>query len=344
MLAQQQQLQQTILALQAAQAPPKSVEPKVKDPDAFSGFSREKLPTFLAQCQIVFATQPSRYATETAKVLYAGSYLTDIAYEWFHPQATLPGNPNLASFQAFSRALDSMFGDPDAVATAEDRLRRLRMSENATIARYLVDFTRYSAPLPWNDEVLCSQFYLGLADRIKDQMSLLGKPKTLAEMRLRAQAADARHWERHNERNPSSTSHTPVATPVANHRSRRRSAHRSQPNLRSPSSSASQTTRTDPPQVPHHPASGSSSRFTSRQTSSANQILGPDGKLLPSERERRVKAGVCLYCGKPGHSTPSCPKRAPGPQPPRPMPSPGTAKPGRVATIASHSGNDDATL
>jgi Ty3 transposon capsid-like protein len=344
MLAQQQQLQQTILALQAAQTPPKPVEPKVKEPDAFTGFSREKLPTFLAQCQIVFATQPSRYSTETSKVMYAGSHLTDIAYEWFHPQASIPNYPNFATFKLFSQALESMFGDPDAVATAERRLRRLRMQENATISRYLIDFARYAAPLSWNDEVLCSQFYLGLAERIKDQIALQGKPKTLAGMRMIAQTVDARHWERHYERIPTSAPQTSVATPVATHQPRVRSVLHSQPNLRSPSSSTSQTTRTYPSQVPHHPASGSPSKFTPKQTFPANQVLGPDGKLLPSERERRVQAGLCLYCGKPGHSTTSCPKRTPGSYSNHPKTAPSAPKQARVAKVDSQSGKDDATL
>jgi hypothetical protein len=29
--------------------------------------------------------------------------------------------------------------------------------------------------------------------------------------------------------------------------------------------------------------------------------LGKDGKLKGDERERHIKEGLCLYCGKPGH-------------------------------------------
>ncbi|CAA7267884.1 unnamed protein product [Cyclocybe aegerita] len=37
--------------------------------------------------------------------------------------------------------------------------------------------------------------------------------------------------------------------------------------------------------------------------------LGADGKLKPEERERRLKGGLCLFCGKAGHVASDCRKR-----------------------------------
>jgi hypothetical protein len=34
--------------------------------------------------------------------------------------------------------------------------------------------------------------------------------------------------------------------------------------------------------------------------------LGKDGKLKGDEQERRIKEGLCLYCGKPGHVAADC--------------------------------------
>jgi hypothetical protein len=36
--------------------------------------------------------------------------------------------------------------------------------------------------------------------------------------------------------------------------------------------------------------------------------LGKNGKLTGEERERRMKEGLCLYCGKSGHVAHDCPK------------------------------------
>jgi hypothetical protein len=37
-------------------------------------------------------------------------------------------------------------------------------------------------------------------------------------------------------------------------------------------------------------------------------VLGPDGKLLPAERMRRLREGLCLLCGRRGHSVKDCPR------------------------------------
>jgi hypothetical protein len=38
--------------------------------------------------------------------------------------------------------------------------------------------------------------------------------------------------------------------------------------------------------------------------------LGKDGKLKGDKWERRIKEGLCLYCGKPGHVAADCNKAA----------------------------------
>jgi hypothetical protein len=38
--------------------------------------------------------------------------------------------------------------------------------------------------------------------------------------------------------------------------------------------------------------------------------LGKDRKLKGDERERHIKEGLCLYCGKPGHIAADCNKAA----------------------------------
>ena len=36
-------------------------------------------------------------------------------------------------------------------------------------------------------------------------------------------------------------------------------------------------------------------------------ILGPDSRLTPAERQRRLSLGLCMCCGQPGHLARACP-------------------------------------
>ena len=52
-------------------------------PEAFSGTDPHKLRNFLAQCELNFLASPNKFKTDQKKVLYAFSYLSDGALEWF---------------------------------------------------------------------------------------------------------------------------------------------------------------------------------------------------------------------------------------------------------------------
>jgi hypothetical protein len=68
----------------------------------------------------------------------------------------------------------------------------------------------------------------------------------------------------------------------------------------------SATRRTGLPRTPVQPLStlGTSAR------PDVSDKLGKDGKLKGDERECRIKEGLCLYCGKPGHVAANCNKAA----------------------------------
>jgi len=65
---------------------------------------------------------------------------------------------------------------PEPFSGAEDSdlsisLQQCELSFELQPARYTADFQAISSNLLWNDEALCSQFYEGLADPIKDELS-----------------------------------------------------------------------------------------------------------------------------------------------------------------------------
>ena len=63
-------------------APPANVT-RIRAPDAFDGSNPDDLRPFLLQCQLTFNTYPQQYATDSAKVCFAMSYLKKSALEWF---------------------------------------------------------------------------------------------------------------------------------------------------------------------------------------------------------------------------------------------------------------------
>ena len=61
-----------------------TLEPKVADPEFFTGV-RKKTRTFLLQLQNVFFAQPARYTESKSKVSFAISFLRGAAMEWIVP-------------------------------------------------------------------------------------------------------------------------------------------------------------------------------------------------------------------------------------------------------------------
>ena len=80
--------------------------------------------------------------TDTAKVLFATSYLKKMALEWFE-QGTLEDDLDLApvwhhSWMEFSEELKTYFGPANPVGLAEIELQHLTMTSNAKLSEYLL--------------------------------------------------------------------------------------------------------------------------------------------------------------------------------------------------------------
>ena len=73
------------------------------------------------------------------------------------------------------------------------------MKPNQRIAKYLVEFNHLTTITGWDNCALRHQFYHGLPARIKDEVSQVGKPITLPELRALAQSIEGRYWEREEE-------------------------------------------------------------------------------------------------------------------------------------------------
>jgi hypothetical protein len=93
----------------------------------------------------------------------------------------------------FTAAIEEAYGDPTRQFRAIIELRALK--QTTTTARYAADFQAIASNLSWNDEALCSQFYEGLVDTIKDEIAK-NPPETVKEFITAATRIDNRRIER----------------------------------------------------------------------------------------------------------------------------------------------------
>ena len=73
------------------------------------------------------------------------------------------------------------------------------MKPTQRITKYIIEFNRYSTVTGWDNRALRHQFYRGLPARINDEVSRIGKPTRLSELRILAQSIDGRYWEHEEE-------------------------------------------------------------------------------------------------------------------------------------------------
>ena len=200
------------------------------------------------------------------------------------------------------------------VGDAEKALNELTMKENSRIVKYNVEFWKLASKLDWNESALCARYYRGLPLRLRTEVLRGGKPTTLAALRLKAQDTDEIYWmmkeeANHETRAPAKKEHKP---------SNSNNTHNSK-SSNSEASSSANPTKSD--------ASNKPNTKNSKDNKKDYTKVGKNGKLTSEERERRMKEGLCLYCGEKGHVAHDCPKSK--------------AAKGRAATVASSGSTTD---
>ena len=168
------------------------------------------------------------------------------------------------------------------------------MKENHHINKYNVDFNELATITGYNNRALHAMYYRGLTPCIKDALAISGKPATLDELRTKAQALDLHYWEckdeeRFKTNTQSSSTNKPASTSTSS---------ASQSSSKSTMSTSSTHTHSATPADASKPKGPDLSK-----------ILGPDGKLLPAEKERHRKNNLCLICASKDHHAKQCPSR-----------------------------------
>jgi hypothetical protein len=302
----------TVLAGKIAEiSKPSQPQSKVqqRSPDIFDGTDSGKLDTFVFQCSMFIAARGGDFPDSESRVSFALSYLKGVPLDWFQGDfaswmdrsGTPP--PWFTSYPIFLQELRRLFGPRDPVADATNALEGLKYKDSTKAARYTIEFNRHAHRTGWNDTALTRQYYKALPDRLKDEISRIGKPADLRTLQDLVSTLDQRYWERQSEisrekrstSNPTSTSQQKTASADS------RNDHRSGNNNSGGSKPNHQSKNKDQKKTPPANSSGSGNK-----TNSISDLLGPDGKLKPDERQRRIDNNLCLRCAKPGHMVSNC--------------------------------------
>jgi len=247
-------------------------EPKVNKPNEFNGKISEYR-TFMSQCLLTFSMCPSSYSKDEQKVLFIISYLGKNARDWARPILENDKHPYRKDFDAFKKALDTLYVDRNLKHQARDELSRLKQTKSA--AAYAVEFQQVIVPLDLNDEAKHLFFYLGLKDTIKDALATVGEEKTFYPLVDQVIAIDQRQHQRRMEEKKSSS--------------------------------------TKPHELPKSggkkPAVHSQTPKQSSQPSQSSSHSQPRGPLSEEEKARRRDNDLCYRCASPDHKAHVCPLR-----------------------------------
>jgi hypothetical protein len=292
--------------------PPNSIKPRV--PDTFDGTDSAKLDTFIFQCSMYISARAPDFPNDESRVTFTLSFLKNTPLEWFqtelnHAMTQTAEFPKwFTSYTLFLSELQRLFGPRDPVNDAMTALEALRYKDSQKATRYTLEFNRHSRRTGWNEVALARLYYKGLPDRLKDEISRIGKPAALSELQDLVATLDQRYWERQAEisrdKRPSTIQPQKSNDKSSDNRSDNRSssaqnAHAKGNNQQQHSKGKDQKKSSSGPST--------STNAGSKATSIAD-ILGPDGKLKPEERQRRMDNKLCLRCGGTGHIAHDCTK------------------------------------
>ena len=149
------------------------------------------LSSFLTQLNTYICLNYTMFRKEADKVLYASSYLRSDALNWFEP--TLwdymknekkdhdhETNKIFASLEEFKKQIRIVFETINQKRTAEREI--CNIVQKGAAATYAANFQRHAVYMNWDNTALTAQYYKGLKNFIKDEISCSERPSTLVKM------------------------------------------------------------------------------------------------------------------------------------------------------------------
>jgi hypothetical protein len=187
----------------------------------------------------------------------------------------------------------------------------LRYKDSTKAARYTIDFNRHAHRTGWNDTALARQYYKGLPDHLKDEIARLGKPAGLTPLQDLVATLDQRYWERQSEisrdkRSTSSNTTSQNKSTSSDNRNENRSNNSNNGSKSNGNNNNNNQSKNKDQKKPQSAATASGSS-SGNKTNNISDMLGPDGKLKPEERQRHMDNNLCLRCAQKGHKVNECP-------------------------------------
>ena len=181
------QLQEIIRTLKAHQST-KSV--KIQAPEPFDE-TWSKLCHFLMQLDLYLRINQEWVILEADKVLFASTYLTGFAFDWFEPtlcdyqehmHQTQDDNTQavFGSYQEFKKQLEDTFEDIDSTWNTTWKLWQLQQTGSAS--QLVSEFQQLIAHLDWDEDAYMAWFEEILKPEIQKKMIWMKQPQLLNEL------------------------------------------------------------------------------------------------------------------------------------------------------------------
>lgn len=172
-------------------------EAKVQLPPRFNGESG-KCRGFLAQCQIVYRAQPSRFQSEDSRVALILSLLEGPALDWAVPLIRAQA-PVLNDSQSLMNEMEMVFDHELYDKEVAMKLTRMRQG-TSSVAEFSITFRTLAGATGWPEGPLITLFTNALSDQVKDALAAVGSPDTFDTLVTSAIRIDNRIRERERER------------------------------------------------------------------------------------------------------------------------------------------------
>lgn len=263
------------------------LSPKHPDPDMFSG-KRDDLTRFVTQMKVKLHQNKDHFTMPNADIFYSISRLEGDAMAQVQPLVKSESEIGLRTMTELFNLLQLAFGDPDKKGTAQRAIRSLRQT-NREFHEYLADFQRYIPDTNYDEEAKLSALIEGLSTELKSMLQYVPTPTTLTEAIKTLQDLE-------NKRKMFGTTKSATVT-SSNHAS-----HLSSTNNRSSASAPSLVYTPTNSSISPQSSASNLSHADSMDLSSSR----PRGPLPAAEKDRRIRLGLCLYCGEEGHIARNC--------------------------------------
>ena len=150
------------------------------------------------------------------KVLFVVSRLRDTAASWALSIATDGNHPMRKNYDAFYKALTSIYDNTNLRAQAASKLDRLY--QTGSVSEYAATFQSLLMDCGYNDseESKCDRFYGHLSTAVKDALAVVARETTLDGLIRQCIRIDQRQYERkfdvRRSANPQSSTNPPSSS------------------------------------------------------------------------------------------------------------------------------------